>query len=112
MQRLLKNFQKPKVSNNPFASEFVTNPSGEINDIIIKKQLEILQEAIDRYDRLEDIKKFTKLTLQEMDNVDEDDIKRALELEEKISIDDDAQIQKLLESEDFINAILGEIDEL
>lgn len=83
----------------------MSDPNGEIDNEIIKKQIEVLEEAIKEYERLEDIKKFTKLALEEIDNVTEDDILRAVELEEKISIDDDLAVKKLLQSEGLINDI-------
>lgn len=96
--------KKPVLS--PFnKSMYMSDPNGEIDNEIIKKQIEVLEEAIKEYERLEDIKKFTKLALEEIDNVTEDDILRAVELEEKISIVDDLAVKKLLQSEGLINDI-------
>ena len=80
-------------------------PDFQNDDEIIQKQIEVLEEAIKEYNRLEDIKKFTKLALVDIDNVTEEDIQRAVELEEKISIDDDIQVKKLLQSQGLIDDI-------
>ena len=73
-----------------------------------KKQIEILEDAIKKYNKLEEIKKYSKMVLEDIDNVTEEDILNAIELEKKISIDDDIAVQKLLQSEGLIKDIYGE----
>ncbi len=111
MHRILKTSDIKK--DNPTSLEafadnvFATNPKDDLNSILINKQLEILNDAIERYNRLEEIKKYTALALDDIENVTEEDIERAAELEEKISIEDDLAVQKLLESEGLIKDIFG-----
>lgn len=87
---------------------FMTKPTDEINDVIINKQLEILEDAIKRYNRLEEVKKYTKMVLEDIDVVTEEDIKNALEIEAKLTIEDDLDVKKLLESEGLYEDIFGE----
>lgn len=88
-------------------SAFATNPNQKADDEIIKKQIEILEDAIERYNKLEEIKKYTKMALEDIDVVTEEDILNALEIEKKISIEDDLAVQKLLESEGLLRDVLG-----
>lgn len=99
-----KNASKPLMGAFS-TNQFMSVPDFQNDDEIIQKQIEVLEEAIKEYNRLEDIKKFTKLALVDIDNVTEEDIQRAVELEEKISIDDDIQVKKLLQSQGLIDDI-------
>ena len=80
-------------------------PDFQIVAEIIQNQLSFLAVAINESNTLEDIPKFTKLALVDIDNVTEEDIQRAVELEEKISIDDDIQVKKLIQSQGLIDDI-------
>lgn len=112
MQKHLRSIFSEKYSKTGteefFKSPFATAPNSKMNDVIIKKQLEILQDAIERYNKLEEVKKYTKMVLEDIDVVTEEDIKNALEIEEKISIEDDLAVKKLLESEGLLKDIFGE----
>lgn len=99
-----KNASKP-LTGAFSTNQFMSVPDFQNDDEIIQKQIQVLEEAIKEYNRLEDIKKFTKLALVDIDNVTEEDIQRAVELEEKISIDDDIQVKKLLQSQGLIDDI-------
>ena len=99
---------KKKTSGRFSVNPFMSNPNGEINDTVINKQIEMLEDAVKRYERLEDIKKFTSMALYEIENATEEDIKNALEIEEKISIEDDIAVKKLLESEGLLADIFGD----
>ncbi len=71
----------------------VTSPYSAGSDLeISQKQIEILEDAIKRYERLEDIKKFSKIALNDIETVTEDEIKRAIELENTVSIDNELAV--------------------
>ncbi len=103
------NKEDTKTSLQAFSSNpFMSMPKADIDDAIIAKQIEILEDAIKKYNKLEEIKKYSKMVLEDIDNVTEEDILNAIELEKKISIDDDIAVQKLLQSEGLIKDIYGE----
>lgn len=87
---------------SPFALSS-PNVNSELN--ISQKQIEILEDAIKRYERLEDIKRFSSLVLEDVENITEDDIKRALEAEKAVSIEDDKAVLALLQNEGFLKDI-------
>ena len=112
MQKHLKSFLN-KEDKKTSLHAFSTNPiSGvqnfEIDDVIIQKQLEVLEHAIKQYNKLEEIKKYSKMVLEDIDYVTEEDILNALELEKKISIEDEIAVQKLLQSEGLLKDIYGD----
>jgi len=77
---------------------YITSPELEIS----QKQIEILEDAIKRYERLEDIKRFSNLVLDDIETVTEDEIKRALELENTVSIDNEQAVLNLIQNEGFL----------
>jgi len=83
---------------SPISASSFENPDIAIS----QKQIEILEDAIRRYERLEDIKKFSALVLEDIENVTEDDIKRALELENTVSIQDEKAVLDLIQNEGFL----------
>lgn len=88
---------------SPFASKIFNPATGAGDEIgITEKQIEILEDAIKRYERLEDIKKFSKIALEDMENVTEEDIRRAVELEEMVSIEDEKAVLNLIQNEGFL----------
>ncbi len=110
MQNSIKNIQNKKLQNPLLkdalgvTSPILYNSSLEIS----QKQIEILEDAIQRYERLEDIKKFSKLVFEDIDaeNADfitEEDIKRALEVEKMVSIEDEKAVLALIQNEGFLN---------
>ena len=110
MQNSIKNIQNKKLQNPLLkdalgvTSPILYNSSLEIS----QKQIEILEDAIQRYERLEDIKKFSKLVFEDIDaeNADfitEEDIKRALEVEKLVSIEDEKAVLALIQNEGFLN---------
>ncbi len=81
----------------------VTSPYAAESDIAIsEKQISILEDAIRRYERLEDVRKFTTLALDEIETVTEEEIKRALELENAVSIDNEQAVLNLIQNEGFL----------
>lgn len=74
----------------------------QAENIISEKQIEILEEAIRRYERLEDIRKFTKLAVSDIETVTEEDINRALEVENMVSIEDEKAVLALIQNEGFL----------
>ncbi len=94
---------------DPFMSEVlgVINPyapgaSLESDAVITQKQIEILEDAIKRYERLEDVRKFSSLVLDDIETVTEEDIQRALELESTVSIEDEKAVLNLIQNEGFL----------
>ncbi len=85
---------------SPFVSK--TAPASKYNLEISQKQIEILEEAIKHYERLEDIKKFSQMALEDIENVTEEDIKRALEIENMVSIEDEKAVLNLIQNEGFL----------
>ena len=82
----------------------VTNPYGFNSDIAIsQEQISILEDAIQRYERLEDVRKFSVMALEDIETVTEEDIKRALELENTVSIDNEQAVLNLIQNEGFLN---------
>lgn len=113
MHKYLTSFLKKKDKKAPLSnfmtSDFMTFPDKkEINRSITNEQIKILENAIREYNKLEDVKKFTKMALYEIDRVTEEDILNAVELEKKISIEDDIAVKKLLESEGLLADIYGD----
>lgn len=114
MHKYLTSFLKKKDKKAPLSnfmtSDFMTFPNikKETNQSITNEQIKILENAIKEYNRLEDVKKFTKMALYEIDRVTEEDILNAVELEKKISIEDDIAVKKLLESEGLLADIYGD----
>lgn len=99
-------FKNPE---NAFMSEIfgVINPyapkaSLESEALITQKQIEILEDAIKRYERLEDIRKFSSLVLDDIETVTEEDIQRAVELENTVSIEDEKAVLNLIQNEGFL----------
>ena len=95
-----------KNSLNPLMKQAlgVTSPYSAGSDLeISQKQIEILEDAIKRYERLEDIKKFSKIALNDIETVTEDEIKRAIELENTVSIDNELAVLNLIQNEGFLN---------
>lgn len=81
----------------------ITSPYAADSDIAIsQKQISILEDAIRRYERLEDVRKFTCLALDDIETVTEEDIKRALELENTVSIDNEQSVLNLIQNEGFL----------
>ncbi len=81
----------------------VTSPYGADSDIAIsQKQISILEDAIRQYERLEDVRKFTCLALDDIETVTEEDIKRAIELENTVSIDNEQAVLNLIQNEGFL----------
>jgi len=98
-----------KNSKTPFMSEilgainpFAPKTSLESEALITQQQIEILEDAIRRYERLEDIRKFSALVLDDIETVTEEDIKRALELENTVSIEDEKAVLNLIQNEGFL----------
>ena len=83
---------------NPYSPKM--SPGSDI--AISQKQIEILEDAIRRYERLEDIKKFSALALEDIENVTEEDIQRAVELENTVSIEDEKAVLNLIQNEGFL----------
>ena len=112
MQKRLSSLSSKKLAQSSLGAfctnDLMTNPNKDIDDVIISAQIKILEDAIKRYEKLEEIKKYTKMVLEDIETVTEDDIQRALELEKKITIEDDDAVQKLLESEGLLNDLYGE----
>ena len=78
----------------------VTSPYGLDSDIAIaEEQISILEDAIQRYERLEDIRKFSALALNDIETITEEDIKRAVELENTVSIDNEQAVLNLIQNE-------------
>lgn len=99
---LLKQAIKDAIGiTSPFASK-ISAPSFENPLSITEKQIEILEDAIKRYERLEDVKRFSKIALEDMENVTEEDIRRAVELEEMVSIEDEKAVLNLIQNEGFL----------
>ncbi len=97
---------KPLLDNaigmtSPFASR-IKSPASNYNLEISQKQIEILEDAIRRYEKLEDIKKFSHLALEDIENVTEEDIQRALEIENMVSIEDEKAVLNLIQNEGFL----------
>ena len=61
-----------------------------------------MEDAIRRYEKLEDIKKFSHLALEDIENVTEEDIQRALEIENMVSIEDEKAVLNLIQNEGFL----------
>ncbi len=81
----------------------VTSPYGLDSDIAIsEEQISILEDAIQRYERLEDIRKFSALALNDIETITEEDIKRAVELENTVSIDNEQAVLNLIQNEGFL----------
>ncbi len=81
----------------------VTSPYAADSDIAIsEKQISILEDAIRLYERLEDVRKFTCLALDDIETVTEEDIERALELEKAVSIDNERAVLNLIQNEGFL----------
>lgn len=98
-----------KKAQDPFVNEFlgVINPyapknSLESEAVITQKQIEILEDAIKRYERLEDVRRFSSLVLEDIETVTEEDIQRALELESAVSIEDEKAVLNLIQNEGFL----------
>lgn len=89
---------------SPFAQN-ICNPVPEIN--ITQQQIEILEDAIRRYERLEDVKRFSSLVLEDVEYITEDDIKRALEAEKAVSIEDEKAVLALIQNEGFLKDLDG-----
>ncbi len=80
-----------------------TSPYTFDSDIAIsEEQISILEDAIRRYERLEDIRKFSALALDDIETVTEEDIKRAVELENTVSIDNEQAVLNLIQNEGFL----------
>lgn len=97
---------KPLLDNaigmtSPFTSR-IKSPASNYNLEISQKQIEILEDAIRRYEKLEDIKKFSHLALEDIENVTEEDIQRALEIENMVSIEDEKAVLNLIQNEGFL----------
>lgn len=103
-------FRKPdSAPESPFMKEVfgVINPysprvSLDSDVAISQKQIEILEDAIRRYERLEDIRKFSAIALEDIENVTEEDIQRAVELENTVSIEDERAVLNLIQNEGFL----------
>lgn len=83
---------------NPYAPKI----SLESDALITQKQIEILEDAIKRYERLEDIRRFSSLALDNIECVTEEDIQRAVELENTVSIEDEKAVLNLIQNEGFL----------
>ena len=114
MHKYLTSFLKKKDKKTPLSSfqtsEFMTLPNQkpEKNVSITNEQIKVLENAIKEYNRLEDVKKFTKMALEDIEKVTEEDILNAIELEKKINKENDIAIQKLLESKELLEDVCGE----
>ena len=66
---------------NPYSPKM--SPGSDI--AISQKQIEILEDAIRRYERLEDIKKFSALALEDIENVTDEMIDRYGQIPEEVN---------------------------
>lgn len=103
------NFTLPVKRTDSFTDELfgVINPyvprtSLESEAVITQKQIEILEDAIKRYERLEDVRRFSSIVLEDIENVTEEEIKRAVELENTVSIEDEKAVLNLIQNEGFL----------
>ena len=114
MHKYLTSFLKKKDKKAPLSdyktSNFMTFPDikKEPSRSVTYEQIKVLEDAIKEYNRLEDVKKFTKMALYEIDRVTEEDILAAIEIEEKIKQDKEFAAKKLLESKEFLADIYGD----
>lgn len=101
-----------RLSNNPentFMKEvlgvinpYSPNASLESEAAITQRQIEILEDAIKRYERLEDVRKFSEIALEDIETVTEEEIQRALELENTVSIENEKAVLNLIQNEGFL----------
>ena len=114
MHKYLTSFLKKKDKKAPLSdyktSNFMTFPDikKETNHSVTYEQIKVLEDAIKEYNRLEDVKKFTKMALYEIDKVTEEDILAAIEIEEKINQDKEFAAKKLLETKEFLADIYSD----
>ena len=81
---------------------YVRNSSLESEAAITQKQIEILEDAIRRFERLEDVRKFSAIALDDIETVTEEEIQRAVELENLVSIEDERAVLNLIQNEGFL----------
>lgn len=107
LDKSLKN-KAPSLSGRNFA----TNPIGDIREIhksITNEQIAVLEDAIKQYKRLEEIKKYTSMVLKEIEMIDEKQLQReTAEIEQKLKKEADIDIEKLLESENFLEELYAD----
>ncbi len=114
MHKYLTSFLKKKDKKAPLSnfqiSDYMSLPNQkeEKSTSITNEQIKVLENAIKEYNRLEDIKKFTKMALVDIDKVTEEDIIKAVELENKIEEQDNIAVKNLLKSKELLKDIYGE----
>lgn len=93
-------------------NSFASNPINEIRQIhqsITSEQIEVLEDAIRQYERLEEIKKYTSIVLREIEMKNKQELElEARELEARLRRDREIDIERLLNSEDFLNDLYAD----